>query len=77
MPHEAESSTISTLPPAGPSEPLTPTALTDDALPRLPIASGGKAITADMGPGDHRRRLARGRAQHRRALSDRKNDCTR
>ncbi|MFB3893280.1 MAG: hypothetical protein ACE15C_14795 [Phycisphaerae bacterium] len=48
MPHDAESSTIPALPAANPAEPLTPTALTGDALARLLSAAGGKAVTIDM-----------------------------
>jgi hypothetical protein len=33
---------------AGPAGPLTPTALTPDALARLLIAAGGKAVTIHM-----------------------------
>jgi hypothetical protein len=32
----------------GPDEPLTPVALTPDALARLLSAAGGKAVTIDM-----------------------------
>jgi hypothetical protein len=48
MPPEAESSTIPLPAAAGPAEPLTPTAMTPDALARLLSAAGGKAIPVDM-----------------------------
>ena len=48
MSPEAESSTIPLAVTAGPAGPLTPTALTPDALARLLSAAGGKAVTIDM-----------------------------
>jgi hypothetical protein len=48
MSPEAESSRIPLPAAAGPVEPLTPTALTPDALARLLSAAGGKAVTIDM-----------------------------
>ena len=48
MPPDAESSTIPMPVAVGPDEPLTPVALTPDALARLLIAAGGRAVTADM-----------------------------
>ena len=48
MPPDAESSTILATSAASPVEPLTPTALTPEALARLLSAAGGKAVTSDM-----------------------------
>ena len=48
MPPDAESSTIPMPVAVGPDEPLTPVALTPDALARLLSAAGGKAVTIDM-----------------------------
>ncbi len=48
MSPEAEYSTIPLPAAAGPVEPLTPTALTPDALARLLSAAGGKTVTIDM-----------------------------
>lgn len=36
------------MPAAGPAAPMTPTALTPEALARLLSAAGGKAVTIDM-----------------------------